>query len=119
MLPIGPKSGPRYPLAVTILGPLAGEPPEPMKREQFDSARKRLKASLDQIVTIDKREFQRLVDEVIWLKRRLHRVEDAVEPLATEIRRLRPFWSKPSLTVSRNTAGIGGRDRKTPEWQHR
>jgi hypothetical protein len=52
-----------------------------MTRKQFDAARKRLKASLDQIVTIDKREFQRLIDEVIWLKRRLHRVEHAIEPL--------------------------------------
>ena len=59
----------------------------PMTREPFDAARKRLKASLDQIVTIDKREFQRLIDEVIWLKRRLHRVEDAIEPRVQEIRR--------------------------------
>jgi len=73
-------------LVPTILGPLAGEPPEPMTRDQFESARKRLKASLDQIVTIDKREFQRLIDEVIWLKRRLHRVEHAVEPLVTNLR---------------------------------
>jgi hypothetical protein len=57
-----------------------------MTREQFDAARKLLKASLDQIVTIDKREFQRLIDEVIWLKRRLHRVEDAIEPLVQELR---------------------------------
>jgi hypothetical protein len=32
---------------MTILGPLIGEPPEPMTREQFDAARKRLKASLE------------------------------------------------------------------------
>jgi len=40
---------------VTILGPLAGEPPEPMTREQFEAARKRLKATLNGVVTMDKR----------------------------------------------------------------
>jgi hypothetical protein len=76
-----------YAIPMTILGPLAGESPEPMTRDQFDSARKRLKATLDQIVAIDKREFQRLIDEVIWLKRRLHRVEHAIEPLVESLHR--------------------------------
>src|SRR5260370_5771975 len=40
-------------LSVTILGPLRDEPTESMTRAQFDVARKRLKASLDQIVTMD------------------------------------------------------------------
>src|SRR5438128_9320845 len=61
--------------AVTILGPLAGEPPEPMTKEQFEAARKRLRATLNRIVSIDKPELERLIAEVIWLKRRLHRVE--------------------------------------------
>jgi hypothetical protein len=73
---------------VTILGPLADELPEPMTKEQFDAARRRLKASLDQIVMIDKREFERLIDEVIWLKRRLHRVENVIAPLAEDLRQL-------------------------------
>jgi hypothetical protein len=60
-----------------------------MTKDQFDAARKRLKASLDQIVTMDKGDLERLIAEVIWLKRRLQRVEEAVEPLASEIRRLR------------------------------
>jgi len=71
---------------MTILGPFADEPPEPMTREQFDSARKRLKATLDGVVTIDKRDLDRLIEEVIWLKRRLQRVEHAIEPLAEELR---------------------------------
>jgi hypothetical protein len=71
--------------SVTILVPFTDEPPEPMTR--VDAARRRLKASLDQIVTIDKREFQRLIDEMIWLKKRLHRVEDAVAPLVENLRR--------------------------------
>ena len=74
---------------MTILGPLAGEPPEPMTKDQFDAARKRLKATLNGVVTMDKRDLERLICEVIWLKRRLQQVEDAVEPLASEIRRLR------------------------------
>ena len=72
-----PSTDPLTTPKASSLQVLAGEPSEPMTREQFDAARKRLKASLDQIVTIDKKEFQRLIDEVIWLKRRLHRVSDA------------------------------------------
>jgi hypothetical protein len=64
----------------SILDPLANESREPMTRVQFGAARKRLKATLDQIVTMDKRDLERLIAEVIWLKKRLHRVEDAVEP---------------------------------------
>ena len=56
-----------------------------MTHDQFESARKRLKASLDQIVTMDKRDLERLIDEVIWLKRRLHRVEHAIEPLVASL----------------------------------
>ena len=77
-----------YPSLVTILGPLAGEPPEPMTREQFDAVRKRLKATLNGTAWIEKRELERLIDEVIWLKRRLQRVEHAIEPLVDELQRL-------------------------------
>jgi len=72
---------------VTILGPLADEPPEPMTRDQFDAVRKRLKATLDGVVTMDKRELERVVGEVIWLKKRLRRVEQATEPLVWDLRR--------------------------------
>jgi hypothetical protein len=74
---------------VTILGPLAGEPPEPMTKEQFEAARRRLKATLNGVVTMDKRDLERLIAEVLWLKKRLQRVEDAVEPLASELWRFR------------------------------
>jgi len=72
---------------VTILGPLAGEAPEPMTKEQFEAARKRLRATLNGVATIDKRDLERLINEVIWLKRRLHRVEEAIAPLVAELRR--------------------------------
>ena len=72
---------------MTILGPLAGESPEPMTREQFDAVRKRLRASLDNVVTLDKRDLERVVNEVISLKKRLQRVEDAIEPLVSDLRR--------------------------------
>ena len=72
---------------VTILGPLAGEPPEPMTKEQFETARKRLRATLNGVVTMDKRNLERLIDEVIWLKKRLQRVEHAVETLVENLRR--------------------------------
>jgi hypothetical protein len=77
----------RYDSAMTILGSIAGEPPEPMTREQFEAARQRLKATLNGVVTMDKRDLERLIAEVVWLKKRLRRVEAAVEPLVSEIRR--------------------------------
>jgi hypothetical protein len=58
-----------------------------MTREQFDAARKRLRSTLNGVVTMDKPELERLIAEVIWLKKRLHRVEVAIEPLVQEIRR--------------------------------
>ena len=74
---------------MTILGALAREPPEPMTKEQFEAARKRLRTTLNGVVAIDKRDLERLIAELIWLKKRLHRVKDVVEPWASEIRRLR------------------------------
>jgi hypothetical protein len=49
---------------VTILGPLAGEPPEPMTREQFDAARKRIRESWNGSVTLPKADSERLVAEI-------------------------------------------------------
>jgi hypothetical protein len=48
---------------VTILGPLAGEPPEPMTKEQFDAARKRIRDSWNGSVTFEKRDAERLIAE--------------------------------------------------------
>ncbi len=56
-----------------------------MTRDQFEAARKRLKATLNGVVTRDKRDLDRLIAEVIWLKKRLRRAEDAVEPLVSDI----------------------------------
>lgn len=40
---------------VMMLGPLAREPPEPMTKEQFDAARKRIRDSWNGSVTFPKR----------------------------------------------------------------
>ncbi len=61
--------------------PFVDEPPEPMTKEQFVDVRKRLRATLDGVVTLDKRDLERLVNEVVWLKKRLQRVEFVLEPL--------------------------------------
>ena len=70
-----------YAIPVTPLGPLAGEPDEPMTKEQFEAARKRLRTSWNGSVTYTKADAERLIAEIVWLKKRLHRVEDAIEPL--------------------------------------
>jgi hypothetical protein len=72
-------------LPVSPLGPLLDEPPEPMTREQFLAVRKRLKDSWNGSVTLAKNDAQRLLDEIVWLKRRLQRVEYAIEPLVEEV----------------------------------
>ena len=71
----------RYDLGVSALGQLIDEPPEPMTREQFLAVRKRLRESWNGSVTLDRKDAQRLLDEILWLKRRLRRVEYAIEPL--------------------------------------
>jgi hypothetical protein len=68
------------------LGPLLDEPPEPMTREQFLAIRKRLKDSWNGSVTLAKNDAQRLLDEIVWLKRRLQRVEYVIEPLVESLR---------------------------------
>lgn len=77
---------------VSILGPFVGEPPEPMTKKQFEAARKRLRATLNGVVTLDKRDLERLIAEVVRLKRRLQRVEHAIEPLVSSI--IRPGHGK-------------------------
>src|SRR5712691_7668595 len=59
----------RYAPVVSILGPLAGEPPEPMTREQFEAARKRIRTSWNGSVTFTKADAERLIAEIAWLKR--------------------------------------------------
>jgi vacuolar-type H+-ATPase subunit D/Vma8 len=71
---------------MTVLGPLAGEPPEPMTKEAFDAVRKRLRESWNGSVTLERKQVEALIQEVIWLKRRLHRVESAIEPLVRGIK---------------------------------
>jgi hypothetical protein len=58
-----------------------------MTHEQFDAARKRLCESWNGSVTLEKREVERVIAEIMWLKRRLLRVEHAIEPLIEAITR--------------------------------
>jgi hypothetical protein len=69
------------------LGNLKDEKPEPMNREQFEAVRKRIHASWKGDVLIPRETAQALVDEILWLKRRLLRVEHVLEPLVEMIRR--------------------------------
>ena len=71
---------------MTIVSPLAGEPQEPMTRDQVEGSRKRLRAALNGVATMDKRDLERLITEVIWLKRRLHHVENPIEPIVEGLR---------------------------------
>jgi hypothetical protein len=72
---------------VTLLGPLADEPPEPMTRDDFIAVQKRLRTCWNGCVSLSKTDVQRLLDEIRWLKRRLQRVEHALEPLVEDLRR--------------------------------
>jgi vacuolar-type H+-ATPase subunit D/Vma8 len=73
--------------AMTVLGPLAGEPPEPLTKEAFDAVRTRIRTSWNGSVTLEKKTVEALIQEIIWLKRRLHRVENAIQPLVEELRK--------------------------------
>jgi len=57
-----------------------------MNRDDFIAVQKRLRASWDGSVTLEKRDVKRLLDEIRWLKRRLRRVEYVLEPMAEAIR---------------------------------
>jgi hypothetical protein len=71
---------------VTVLGPLHGESPEPMTREDFERVRTRLRESWNGTVTMEKRQVEQLINEITWLKRRLHRVENAIQPLVSALK---------------------------------
>jgi len=70
------------------LGNLPEEPPEPMTREDFIAMQKRLRDAWSGHVELDKRDVERMLNEIRWLRRRLRRVEDAVAPLAEDVRRI-------------------------------
>jgi hypothetical protein len=55
---------------------------------QFLAVRKRLRDSWNGSVTLAKKDAQCLLDEIVWLKRRLRRVEYAIEPLMDMLTRL-------------------------------
>ncbi len=70
------------------LGPLPNEPPEPMSREDFLAVQARLRASWTGHVTLEKRDVERMLNEIRWLRRRLQRVEEAIQPMVEELRRI-------------------------------
>ena len=65
---------------------MVGEEPEPMTREHFIDVQKRIHAAWNGGVVIERADVQRMLDEIRWLKRRLRRVEHAIEPLAESMR---------------------------------
>jgi hypothetical protein len=69
------------------LGTLSDEPPEPMKREDFERVQKAIRATFRGDILIDRADALLLLSEIRWLRRRLQRVEHAVEPLAEAITR--------------------------------
>jgi len=71
---------------MTVLGPLRDEPPEPMTKEAFDAIRKRIRTSWNGSVTLEKKQVDQLLNEILWRKKRLHRVETAIQPLVEELR---------------------------------
>ncbi|MFZ2493503.1 MAG: hypothetical protein WA208_18650 [Thermoanaerobaculia bacterium] len=70
---------------MTILGALAGEPPEPMTRTDFERVQMRMAAWLRVDILLDREDALRMLDEIRWLRRRPHRVETAIEPLVEAI----------------------------------
>jgi vacuolar-type H+-ATPase subunit D/Vma8 len=71
---------------MTVLGPFRDEPPEPVTKEAFDAIRKRLRTSWNGSVTLEKKTVEALLNEITWLKKRLHRVETAIQPLVDDLR---------------------------------
>jgi hypothetical protein len=57
-----------------------------MSRDHFVAIQKALRASWSGHLTIEKRDVERLLDEIRWLKRRLRRVEEAIAPLVEDLR---------------------------------
>jgi len=74
---------------VLPLGPLTDELPEPMSREHFVEVKTRLRDAWIGHVTLEKRDVERLLNEIRWLRRRLQRVEEAIAPFVEEIRRIK------------------------------
>jgi len=82
---------------MTVLGPLRDEPPEPMTKEAFDAIRKRIRTSWNGSVTLEKKQVEALIQEISWLKKRLHRVESAIQPLVDELRPARRRTTSPVM----------------------
>ena len=70
---------------MTILSALADEPAEPMTKDEFARMRKQIRANWNGSIVIEKRDVEQLIAEIIWLKRRLQRVEHAIEPLVSAL----------------------------------
>lgn len=57
-----------------------------MTRDHFVDVQRRLRDSWTGDVTLDKRDVERMLKEIRWLKRRLQRVEEAIEPMVDDLR---------------------------------
>jgi len=57
-----------------------------MTRDDFVAMQRRLRDAWVGHVTLDKRDVERMLDEIRWLKRRLQRVEEVIEPMVEELR---------------------------------
>ena len=64
------------------LGRLAAEAPEPMTRDDYQRVKTRVHASWNGDLVLPKKDVELLLAEIRWLKRRLRRVENVIEPLA-------------------------------------
>jgi hypothetical protein len=91
------------------LGRLKDEKPEPMTREQFEVARKRIHASWNGDVFIQRETAQALVDEILWLKKRLRRAEYVLEPMVEIVRAIRRLQRDSMDTAAVNRESIGQR----------
>lgn len=72
---------------MTVLAPLVHQPPEPLSKLALDRIRTRIRANGNGSITIDKNDVDHLINEILWLKRRPHRVETAIAPLVDDLRK--------------------------------
>lgn len=72
---------------MTTLGPLAGEPPEPLSPTDLARIEKQLRASWSGVVSIEKRDLEMLLAQLKWQRDRLQRLEHVLEPIAEDLQR--------------------------------
>ena len=68
------------------IGRLSGEKPEPLGRDDFERIRTTLRQSAMSSIYVPRSDVDLLVREIAWLKRRMRRLEHAVEPVVEALR---------------------------------